>query len=171
MRAVIEICTGIPDSELARMTWKDNYSEEMGVLKYKRKKTGIEIVVKLNKWALEAIAELRRIQRGPFIFKGVKYARRAYEVASANSGIKVTPHMLRHSFATWALSDGIGIERVKEALGHASSTTTQIYARVMPQFLAETTGAIDRMRPSMSLLPAPRKARRARTGHNRKKKD
>ncbi len=146
-RAILELCTGIPDSELAKLTWNKNYVEELGIIKYKRGKTKEEIVIKLNAWASEVIEKLKSARKGPYLFQGTLEARKAYEIASTNSGIKVTPHMLRHSFATWALSEGEPLSKISAILGHQDQRTTQIYARVMPTFLLQTTSAIDRLRP------------------------
>lgn len=55
----------------------------------------------------------------------------------------VTPHVLRHSFATHLLDDGINLRKIQIMLGHKSLRTTAVYTHVAKDFLKEVHSPLD----------------------------
>lgn len=117
-------------------------------------KGGKQRLVPLGSYAVRALSDYlvrarpelaRRGQGTPAVFlnlRGRRLSRQSawavIQAAAERAGLDhVSPHTLRHSFATHLLDGGADVRVVQELLGHASVTTTQIYTLVTVQQLRE----------------------------------
>lgn len=75
--------------------------------------------------------------RGDRLSRQSAFAILRTQAERARLGVTVSPHTLRHTYATHLLDGGADIRVVQELLGHASVTTTQIYTRVTAEHLRE----------------------------------
>ena len=69
--------------------------------------------------------------------------KKGFAAACVRSGIKATPHMLRHSAAVWMAEAGTPMPQIARFLGHTDSRITErVYARFAPEFLAGAAEAL-----------------------------
>lgn len=65
-------------------------------------------------------------------------------VKRAGLGPDVTPHVLRHTFATWAVQDGVPLGKVAAALGTTEAMVQKVYGHHAPERLRDGVNAVSR---------------------------
>lgn len=146
-RAILEtlFSTGLRVSELMSLTRDIDLTAKEVSIRGKGEKVR---VVFFSDSAIEAIQTYRRSRKdmSQALFAGrgdgpltVRSVERVIANRARQAGIskKVTPHVLRHMFATTLLSNGADIRAVQEMLGHANIATTQVYTHITNKQLRE----------------------------------
>ncbi len=153
-RAMFELAygAGLRVTELCGLTMDELHLKEEIVMV--RGKGGKQRVVPFGRAAARALARYLdggrpRLLDGrlsPFVFlnaRGGRLSRVGFfknlKAHAASAGIvrRVSPHVLRHSFATHLLEGGADLRLVQELLGHADIATTQVYTHVDTRHILE----------------------------------
>lgn len=130
---------GLRLSEVLNLKIEDINADDM-LIRILSSKGNKDRYVKLPKSILIDLRKYHlKYQPKAFLFEGQnggKYSAKSVQNVVKNTakkaGIKniVTPHILRHSFATHLVQDGIDIRYIKDFLGHNSIKTTEVYTHV-----------------------------------------
>jgi tyrosine recombinase XerC len=136
--------SGLRLSELAALNVADldTFSETVRVIGKGRK----ERIVPVGQIALKAIQQYRfeaSVQSGPLFISKLRkrlssrsiWAMLKKHLSQTSIQLRVSPHKLRHSFATHLLDNGADLRSVQTLLGHANLSTTQIYTHVTTERL------------------------------------
>ncbi len=147
--------TGIRREELARLHLPD-IDRSRGLIsvlgkgnKRREVPVGEETMRDLNQYLNERQVYLStRTIHTPAVFLNrsgqplsLRSINRVVRAFAARAGLDITPHALRHSFATHLLENGASLMLIKEILGHASLTTTQKYTHVTAEAMKQVFNA------------------------------
>jgi site-specific recombinase XerD len=148
---------GLRVSEVVALKVSDIDSQRM-MLRVEQGKGRKDRYAMLSPQLLELLREWYRIARPRgWLFPGrnpvspmtTRQLRRGCEAAAraAKIGKRITPHTLRHSFATHLLEQNTDIRVIQVLLGHAKLDTTALYTRVATSTLRQVMSPLDRIAP------------------------
>jgi integrase len=74
----------------------------------------------------------------------VRSIKTGFGEAVERAGLKgVTPHVLRHTAASWMAQDGVRMEEIAGFLGNSTEVTERVYAKHSPDYMRAATAALD----------------------------
>ena len=127
--------TGLRISELLDLRAEDvDYAEGRILVRGKGKK---ERIVYLDHELARKMKDCAKKKRGRLFPVTASAVQTYFRQTSRRAGLNrnITPHMLRHTFATRLLELGMDIRLIKEILGHSDVSTTQIYTKISEKSL------------------------------------
>jgi integrase/recombinase XerD len=148
--------TGLRLGEASRLETRD-IDAARGVIHVRNAKGQRERFVMLSPRLLAILRAYWSFERppAPWLFASNRgghlnpdTARKSLRLAATKARVdkKVTPHVLRHSFATHLLEGGTDLRVIQVLLGHGSIKTTTRYARVSAKLLAKTRSPLERLK-------------------------
>ncbi len=141
---------GLRLSEVTSLRWED-IDTDRGTVHIKRGKGAKDRIVFLHPRVWSLLSELGRNEGGLVVAPGNgqrPYAPRSVQLLVSNAALKagvrrrVTPHTLRHSFATHLIEAGADVFRVQALMGHKNPSTTRIYTHLAGDRLRELSGLL-----------------------------
>ncbi|TVP74439.1 MAG: integrase [Gemmatimonadales bacterium] len=155
-RAVVMLLysTGLRVSELVRLR-REDLDAERGVVRVRAGKGAKDRYTLFSDRCARAVAHHMGFTEGDseWVFPGgngrrhltTRSIQKTVARVARRAGLakRVTPHVLRHSFATHLLESGTDIRYIQELLGHSSTRTTEVYTHVSNRDLARILNPLD----------------------------
>lgn len=105
-------------------------------------------LVPLNPDAMRALRAAKELSCSDYVveFRGraIRNIQNGFGAACDRAGlVDVTPHILRHTAATWMVMEGVPLAEVARVLGDTEATTERVYAKHAPGYLTRATSALN----------------------------
>lgn len=152
---ILALNTGCRKNELFQLQWKNvDLVRKFIVIQPETAKSNKRRILPLNQHAQQALFELEKNKPTPdtaWVFyradggktKPIDHRFRRAIRAAGIADFHI--HDLRHTFASWLVSEGVDLIKVRDLLGHTSISMTERYAHLMPNRLEAAVSVLDRL--------------------------
>ena len=144
---------GLRSGELMNLQWQDiNLRNRTITIQGKddwQPKNRKIRVIPISSMLLAYLQKHPRHISSPYVFCRPDGTRRSWvhkdlpRIAEGVGLTNVTPHILRHTFASWLVMEGVDLPTVQKLLGHSDITTTMIYAHLAPDHVKAAVERLD----------------------------
>lgn len=164
-RILIELMysSGLRLGEVVKVKWGDlDFLNK--IIRVNNGKGGKDRLSILSNQVIQHLIDFRKIHKEhkyvffsnirPYTHISSKTVQKVLEKASEKAKLRfiVTPHQLRHSFATHLLEDGSDIRVIQDLLGHSSPKTTMIYTKVTKKNRSKIVSPLDTLKEEVGLI-------------------
>lgn len=148
---IVALSTAARKKAILDLTW-DQIDWENRLVDFRSKVVPMtakrRTVVPINDTLLKALREAHGAATTDYVIEyaggRVKDVKKGIRLTAKRAGIDgVTPHVFRHTAATWMAQKGIKMDKIAEYLGHTDSRTTRKYAHWQPDFLTDAAEALE----------------------------
>jgi integrase len=148
---ILGLATGARSAAILDLTW-DRVDFAHGTVDFRppgRHQTNKRrTVVPMNATARAALEEAYRARLTDHVIefggKPVASIKKAIQRLSEKTGLKVSPHVLRHTCAVWMAQADVPMQKISQYLGHTSlAMTASTYARYSPSFMTDAGAAAE----------------------------
>lgn len=139
------LATGARAGAILDLTW-DRVDFEHGTIDFRRagrvQTNKRRTVVPMNQRAREALQTAYEARLTDHVIeyggKPVQSVKKSIQRLAERTGLKVSPHVLRHTCAVWMAQADVPMQKISQYLGHTSTRVTeQVYARYSPSFMLD----------------------------------
>lgn len=113
-------------------------------------------IVPMNDDVFESLKTARELSQSNYVIeyhgKGVSSIKAAFRRLCQECCIKASPHVLRHTAATWLVMDGVPLSEVARLLGDSERTVEKVYGKHAPDYLRRAVNSLNLIKPKPELL-------------------
>jgi integrase len=104
-------------------------------------------IVPVNDDLFEALSKARELAQTDHVIefngKPIRTVKKTFRQLCKDCGIKASPHVLRHTAATWLVMAGVPLSEVARLLGDSEKTVETVYGKHSPDYLKRAVGALN----------------------------